>query len=1152
MEVQLSAASLGKVLLQRERAYLIRKYRGRSAAVQRRTGLVAAYNGDLAAAARVFQALAERPEAGWWDLHNFGTILMLQGKHQEAERRLRRAAKATGADGKTTVALAIARWMAGDYEGALGALDGSEDHRAQAWFAALRQGAPSGASFTDLLAWVTANAKTRRMSLKLDYLAVQTGLTGGMKIFFEQANWLVRRGHQVRVLAYGPPPPWMELQAEFEQIPPDQLLAEAVRGADVAVSSFWTQNHDLERVWPATRVFLAQGDEYVWEPDRFAPEVRELARLSHQVAAPLLTVSPALASRVETLYNRRSEVVPNGLDTSLFHPRPRPVGGPLRIMAVGRDDVAFKGLADVFEAVRLLRERGRDCELIWVSPAEPQTQGVECRFYKSPPQDTLAQLYAEADVFVSGSHYESFSLPCLEAMASGTPVVSADNEGVRTYARNGENCLLVPPASPAAMAEAVLRLAGDADLRQRLGEEGIRTASMYSWERVAEQLEETLYRVWLGDLFMDADPAALRPETISLCMIVRNEEQDLGRCLESVAGAVDEVVVVDTGSTDGTVGVAEQHGAKVYHFPWRDDFSAARNESLRHAKGDWILWLDADEELALSDPIYLRRALRANQGAAALMLQVQSLMDSHDPSRRIVHTSPRLFRNKPEHRFEGPIHEQVQETIERHGGIILESFISIRHYGYLPEVRRAKKKDERNLELLSRQVAEHPADSFARFNLATEYFVLGDHRTALREYQQAYERAPEAARGAQYFSKLMRNLAHCYRQVGEYAAALEVLTEAQRLYPDYTDLWLAEGMVHHDRRDWERALEAFDHCLALGPSGSSHLSSEGAGSYSPWYYKGLVQEQRRDIGEAIRCYAQSIDLGPDQNDAPLRLAFWLAQESLAADQVREAESALLRSQVGPELAVQAHRNAHRFIRAGELTRDMPDQDWVVMVRALAALHGHDYQSAQELFARVPEESENHWRATAYRCIINWLTNRADECRPLWEQLKPAHWFEGLTYQVMSQWLAGRPTEPLPQESDERITGTVESVLDLFADLGEYKTFEKVLGIFDLYPEPQWRARIGKLLYRKGFSDAAFDLMAGRDEGVADDEESLRILGELSAQRELWDEALAYYRRAMSLSQAPHVYYEPLSALLLRAGRVDEAARLMSRIEGGQA
>src|SRR5436305_12332456 len=102
--------------------------------------------------------------------------------------------------------------------------------------------------------------------------------------------------------------------------------------------------------------------------------------------------------------------------------------------------------------------------------------------------------------------------------------------------------------------------------------------------------------------------------SISACLIVRNEQDNLPRCLNSLRGVVDDLIVVDTGSTDGTVEIAEQFGARVFHFPWCDDFAAARNESLSHVESDWIMWIDADDELVQSQPRALRELCARQPG----------------------------------------------------------------------------------------------------------------------------------------------------------------------------------------------------------------------------------------------------------------------------------------------------------------------------------------------------------------------------------------------------------------------------------------------------------------------------------------------------------------------------------------------------------
>ena len=106
-------------------------------------------------------------------------------------------------------------------------------------------------------------------------------------------------------------------------------------------------------------------------------------------------------------------------------------------------------------------------------------------------------------------------------------------------------------------------------------------------------------------------------QRVSLCMIVRDEEKNLEACLAPVADLFDEIIIVDTGSQDGTIEIARRFTPHVHHFQWCDDFSAARNESLRHATGDWIFWLDADDRVGPSQVADLRRFVRATRRAAA-------------------------------------------------------------------------------------------------------------------------------------------------------------------------------------------------------------------------------------------------------------------------------------------------------------------------------------------------------------------------------------------------------------------------------------------------------------------------------------------------------------------------------------------------------
>lgn len=215
------------------------------------------------------------------------------------------------------------------------------------------------------------------------------------------------------------------------------------------------------------------------------------------------------------------------------------------------------------------------------------------------------------------------------------------------------------------------------------------------------------------------------PPVISLCMIVKNEERNLPRCLESVRGVADEIVVVDTGSEDATPRIAASRGAVLLHHRWQEDFAAARNVGLERATGDWILVLDADEELEAGTRGRLRQEV-AGTSADGLQMVVRSLAPEGDLQRYDDISITRLFRNRPEYRYEQPIHEQIRPAIERLGGRIEESDLMILHYGYArPLAQGTESRALRNLRLLERALANSPDDPYLHFQLGATYKSLG-------------------------------------------------------------------------------------------------------------------------------------------------------------------------------------------------------------------------------------------------------------------------------------------------------------------------------------------------------------------------------------------------------------------------------------------
>jgi GT2 family glycosyltransferase/tetratricopeptide (TPR) repeat protein len=240
--------------------------------------------------------------------------------------------------------------------------------------------------------------------------------------------------------------------------------------------------------------------------------------------------------------------------------------------------------------------------------------------------------------------------------------------------------------------------------------------------------------------------AAAAPR-VSVCLIAKNEERFLPQCLGSVSALASQIVVVDTGSTDRTVEIAREFGAEVHALPWGDDFSAARNAALEHATGDWILILDADEELMPDKVEVLAKEIRA----ASVMGYRLPIIDRGREEGGCNYVQ-RLFRNAPGLYFIGRIHEQIFSTIRVRGkqwglkNVLGQT--ALLHHGYTSAVVSSRNKIERNLRLLELAVEEMPGEPTLIMNLGLELVRSGQLEAGLDRYWEAFRIVsglPEAA-----------------------------------------------------------------------------------------------------------------------------------------------------------------------------------------------------------------------------------------------------------------------------------------------------------------------------------------------------------------------------------------------------------------------
>ena len=348
--------------------------------------------------------------------------------------------------------------------------------------------------------------------------------------------------------------------------------------------------------------------------------------------------------------------------------------------------------------------------------------------------------------------------------------------------------------------------------------------------------------------------------TLSLCMIVKNEEDYLEQCLNSVKDIVDEIIIVDTGSTDSTLEIAEKFGAKIYHFEWVDDFSKARNFSIEKATGEWLLLLDADEALEPKDQGKLIELINtATQDGCNF--KIYNYVGEQVSNQMTIHYAFRLLRNNHKYAFKGAIHEQIMSLNNEN---VASKFISIDiviyHYGYLDKIVKKKNKRLRNIPIILKQVEENPQDAYHLFNLGNEYLALEDFKKAIEIYKKALT---FVVHQKTFTPHLYYRLIRALFAIQDYREALEVAQQALDIYPNYTNIYFLKAMIHEKLGQYTLAILNFNICLESRETPYYLNIIEGCNSYGAYLGLGSIYEALEDYPKALDAYMNAIKSNPN-------------------------------------------------------------------------------------------------------------------------------------------------------------------------------------------------------------------------------------------------------------------------------------------------
>lgn len=615
---------------------------------------------------------------------------------------------------------------------------------------------------------------------------------------------------------------------------------------------------------------------------------------------------------------------------------------------------------------------------------------------------------------------------------------------------------------------------------------------------------------------------------ISLCMIVKNEARNLRRCLTSVTGVVDEIIVVDTGSTDDTCQVAREFGAKVQFFPWGENFSDARNASLALATGDWVLFLDADEELAGESKEALQR-LTATSEVEGYFIKIINYLGNEGWTEACPDLVFRLFRNNPEYRFRGAIHEQVVDVIlekNRKAAYRLAEEIVIFHYGYLDQQIEEKDKKNRNLKIIRRELQENPANNLVRYHYGVELF-RGER------YAEAAEEFTRVANGIDpntiYFPKLMRYLVMARKFAGQTEQALKAALLGLQFFPNYADLYYYAGLICLESRQYDRAHEYFQKAVSMPEQPAIYASFGGVRGFRSYYHLGEIAEVFLNDEEALKYYLASLRDNPDFSYALENIIKILnpRENPVYTKECLEKVFDLSSFQAGLTVGEIFFRHGAYSLTLEYLERVRAGQAASAQVQfwqAFCLIQTRRYLEALRILSGFTPESPFYPLVKFNELFCFWVQGKKRKVRILVEELRILGLTED-TENILNLFLKSLEKRKTVRKISLGSEGTslLLDIVQRLLDLKEIDRVEVLLGKVDPQCLTGQRMPLARLFYRYGLGEKAAELL--QEHLLTNrDGEAHYLLGEIFQAAGHYLEAEQHYRYAIEINPEEPRYY----------------------------
>ncbi|WP_378953200.1 glycosyltransferase [Pelosinus sp. sgz500959] len=620
---------------------------------------------------------------------------------------------------------------------------------------------------------------------------------------------------------------------------------------------------------------------------------------------------------------------------------------------------------------------------------------------------------------------------------------------------------------------------------------------------------------------------------ISLCMIVKNEELNLTRCLSSIAGAVDEVIIVDTGSTDQTKQVALRAGAIVISHLWQDDFSAARNASLEAASGDWILFLDADEALEPGTEHALRQAAEEeNEGYFIKIINLIGAQGSIETSPDLVF---RMFRNKPDYRFRGAIHEQVVDVIlekNSQAKFAIAENIVIRHYGYLNQQILEKDKKTRNLMIIRKELDKSPDNQILHYHYGIELYRSDLFAEAAEELIKA---ANHTDPSTVYFPKLLRYIALAHYGAQQYDNALEAISLGLQFFPNYADLHYYGGLIHVEQKNYAGAFEWFQRALSTPEQPAYYAPFSGSRGFRAHYQLAQLAEAFGNEEEALRYYILSLQDNPN----------FIISLSAIVHILNPRKEPDYTKQAVEKLCDFCTADAKRLIgtvyfteRAYPLALDYFEKiepesmdDYTSMLKAICLIQEKRILEAVRLFGAIPQGHPQYPLAKLNEILCFWFDKKRTKVRVLCEEflaigLSPD---TGSVVSILKNSLYKRNSSP-PAFLEAEGMSLIKDIVFRALDLNELQLAQNLLAKVAKQSQKENALDLARIFTDYGYLDIAKQYTELYLEEHANSPDAWCSMAEILQQKNQYEESCLCYRRALTLAPRQPQYYVKLIRL----------------------